>query len=181
VYENTKQLEMSSVTLAPLFWRVFKENEDAALRRGIEMRMCATGVRVTSNSALLGSILGNLVTNAIKYTEPGGRILIGCRRSGPEIRIDVYDTGVGIAPERLVRIFDAFERVGSARCDGLGIGLFIIKRAVDALGHRIEVTSAVSRGSRFSIIAQACDNAVHANDAMETGTKRHRGSSSETE
>lgn len=151
LYEYTKTMEMSSVALAPLLWRLCNENEDAALRRGIDMRMCSTKAQVTSNPVLLGGVLRNLVSNAIKYTEPGGRIMIGCRNAGPELRIDVYDTGIGIAPEQLPRIFDAFERLDSTRCDGLGIGLFVVRRALELLGHRIEVRSAVAQGSQFSI------------------------------
>ncbi|MGP0088453.1 MAG: sensor histidine kinase [Xanthobacteraceae bacterium] len=154
LYEHAKTLEMSSVALAPLFWRLRDENEDAALRRGIDMRVCATKAQVVSNPVLLGGILGNLATNAIKYTERGGRILIGCRSFGSHVRIDVQDTGIGIAPEKLSKIFEAFERVDCARCDGLGIGLFVVRRALDVLGHRMEVRSAVSQGSRFSIIAR---------------------------
>ena len=153
LYEYTKTMELSSVALAPLFWRLCNENEDAALRRGIDIRVCSTEARVMSNPLLLGGILRNLVTNAVKYTEPGGRILIGCRRSGYEVRIDVYDTGIGIAPDQLQRIFDAFERIDSARCEGLGIGLFVVRRAAELLGHRIEISSAVSQGSRFSVFA----------------------------
>jgi two-component system phosphate regulon sensor histidine kinase PhoR len=154
LYEYTKTMELSSVALEPLFHRVCEENEHAALRRGIDLRVCATKARVCSNSVLLGCILGNLITNAIKYTELGGRILIGGRRCGSQVRIDVHDTGIGIAPERLSRIFDAFERCDSSRREGLGIGLFVVRRALDVLGHRIEVRSAVGRGSRFSIIAR---------------------------
>jgi signal transduction histidine kinase len=146
-------MEISPVGLSPLLWRLCRENEDKALRKGIELRACSTTARVMSNPVLLNAILRNLVSNAIKYTEPGGRILIGCRRSGRNLRIDVCDTGIGIAPEQLPRIFDAFERLDSTRCDGLGIGLFVVRRALDLLGHRIEVSSAVSHGSRFSIFA----------------------------
>jgi signal transduction histidine kinase len=153
LYECTKAIELSSVALAPLFWRLRNENEDAALRRGIDMRVCSTEAVVKSNLVLLSGILRNLVTNAVKYTEPGGRILIGCRRWGNEVRIDVYDTGIGIAQEQLQRIFDAFERIDSSRCQGLGIGLFVVKRAVELLGHRIEISSVVSQGSRFSVFA----------------------------
>ena len=91
----------------------------------------------------------------MKYTDPGGRILVGCRRVEDDIRIDVYDTGVGIAPQYLPQIFDAFQRVGSTRADGLGIGLFAVRRAVQLLGHRVEVRSAVGSGSRFSVFARA--------------------------
>jgi two-component system, OmpR family, phosphate regulon sensor histidine kinase PhoR len=155
LYEYTKKMEISSVALAPLFWRLRNENEDAALQRRIEVRVGPTRARITSNPVLLSGILRNLLANAIKYTEPGGRILMGCRRSGCDVRIDVYDTGIGIPAERLPRIFDAFERLDSARCDGLGIGLFIVQRALELLGHRIEIRSAVAQGSRFSIFAPA--------------------------
>jgi signal transduction histidine kinase len=153
LYEYTKTMEMSPVALAPLFWRLCNENEDAALRRGIDMRVCSTRAHIISNPVLLGGVLRNLVSNAIKYTEPGGRILIGCRNAGADLRIDVHDTGIGIAPEQLPTIFDAFERLDSTRCDGLGIGLFVVRRALELLGHRIEVSSVVGQGSRFSIFA----------------------------
>jgi two-component system phosphate regulon sensor histidine kinase PhoR len=90
--EHVDALEVSSVGLGPLFWQLRDENEDAAIQRAIDIRAFDTKARVISNSLLLRCILHNLITNAIKYTEPGGRILIGCRRRGPEIRIDVYDT-----------------------------------------------------------------------------------------
>jgi two-component system, OmpR family, phosphate regulon sensor histidine kinase PhoR len=153
LYEYTKTMEVSSVALAPLLWGLRDENSGLALQRGIDMRVCSTKVQVMSNPVLLSGILRNLAANAVKYTGPGGRILIGCRRSGCEVRIDVYDTGIGIAPEHLRRIFDAFERIDAARCEGLGIGLFVVRRAVELLGHRIEISSTPSHGSRFSVFA----------------------------
>jgi hypothetical protein len=65
-------MEMSSVALAPLFWRLCNENEDAALRRGIDMRVCATKAHIVSNPVLLGGILRNLVTNAVNTPNPEG-------------------------------------------------------------------------------------------------------------
>jgi two-component system phosphate regulon sensor histidine kinase PhoR len=153
--EHVNALEVSSVGLGPLFWQLRHENEDAAIQRAIDIRAFDTKASVVSNSLLLRSILRNLITNAIKYTEPGGRILIGCRRRGPEIRIDVYDTGIGIREDQLPRIFDAFTRLTPGRGYGLGIGLSIVRRAVDVLGHRIEVRSVVDEGSLFSIYAPA--------------------------
>jgi two-component system, OmpR family, phosphate regulon sensor histidine kinase PhoR len=164
IHQVSQTLEILPIALAPLFSRLCNESEDAALRRAIDIRMCSTKAYVASNPVLLGGILGNLVTNAIKYTEPGGRILLGCRRSGSEVRIDVLDSGIGIAPERLSIIFDAFERLDSTRCEGLGLGLFVVRRAVELLGHRIEVKSTISRGSRFSIIAPVPDIAAAEND-----------------
>jgi two-component system, OmpR family, phosphate regulon sensor histidine kinase PhoR len=156
LYEHTRSVEVVPVPLAPLFWRVGAENAEAAADKGIELRIAETTTAVMSHRVLLDGILRNLVRNAVKYTEPGGRILIGCRRSGRNVRIDVYDTGIGMAPEQLPRIFEAFHRIDSTRGDGLGIGLFVVRRAVGLLGHRIEVSSAVARGSRFSVLARAC-------------------------
>jgi two-component system, OmpR family, phosphate regulon sensor histidine kinase PhoR len=155
LYEQTQKMEISPVALPPLFWRIAKENESDALENGIELRMAATRGVIMSNPVLLEGILRNLVRNAVKYTKPGGRILIGCRRVKDDMRIDVYDTGMGIAPEHLPQIFDAFQRVDSTRADGLGIGLFVVRRAVQLLGHRIQVRSAVGRGSRFSVFGRA--------------------------
>jgi two-component system phosphate regulon sensor histidine kinase PhoR len=153
--EHVNALEVSSVGLGAMFWRLRHENEDAAIQRGIDLRAVTTNAQVMSNPVLLGCILRNLLTNAIKYTEPGGRILIGCRRHGPEVRIDVFDTGIGIPEHQLPRIFDSFTRLSPERSDGLGIGLSIVRRALDVLGHRIEVRSVVGEGSLFSIYASA--------------------------
>jgi two-component system phosphate regulon sensor histidine kinase PhoR len=157
LYEHSKGAKLSPVALEPLFRQACFENEESALRKGIEIRVCPTGASVMSNALLLNGILRNLVSNAVKYTEPKGRILIGCRRSGRNARIDVCDTGIGIAGEQLSRIFEAFTRLDSTRCDGLGVGLFIVRRAIEVLGHRIDVRSAASRGSRFSIFATRTD------------------------
>jgi two-component system phosphate regulon sensor histidine kinase PhoR len=153
--EHVNALEVSSVGLGAMFWRLRLENEDAAIQRGIDLRAVTTNAHVMSNPVLLGCIIRNLLANAIRYTEPGGRILIGCRRKGPEIRIDVFDTGIGIPEQQLHRIFDPFTRLSPERGDGLGIGLSIVRRALEVLGHRIEVRSAVGEGSRFSIYAPA--------------------------
>jgi two-component system, OmpR family, phosphate regulon sensor histidine kinase PhoR len=81
--------------------------------------------------------------------------LIGCRRKGDEIRIDVYDTGIGIPEDQLPRIFESFTRLVPGRSNGLGIGLSIVRRALEVLGHRIEVRSVVGEGSLFSIYVPA--------------------------
>jgi len=82
-------------------------------------------------------------------------VLIGCRRKGREIRIDVYDTGIGIPEDQLPRIFEHFTRLVPERGKGLGIGLSIVRRALEVLGHRIEVRSVVGEGSLFSIYVPA--------------------------
>jgi two-component system phosphate regulon sensor histidine kinase PhoR len=153
--ERTNTLEISPVGLGALFWQLRHEHDDAAIKRGIDLRAVVANVHVASNPVLLGCILRNLLTNAIRYTEPGGRILIGCRRRGPEVRIDVYDTGIGIPEHQLPRIFESFTRLAPERSNGLGIGLSIVRRALEVLGHRIEVRSIVGEGSLFSIYVPA--------------------------
>jgi two-component system, OmpR family, phosphate regulon sensor histidine kinase PhoR len=153
--ERTNMLEVTSVAVAPLFWRLRNENQGAAMQGGIDLRMHATRAEVSSHPLLLTCVLRNLLTNAIKYTEPGGRVLVGCRRKGPEIRIDIYDTGIGIPEDQLPRIFDAFTRLTPDYSDGLGIGLSIARRALEVLGHRLEVRSVVGEGSLFSIYLPA--------------------------
>jgi two-component system phosphate regulon sensor histidine kinase PhoR len=153
--ERTNALEVSFVGLGPLFWRLRHENEDAALQGGIDLRAVTTDAQVMSNPVLLDCVLQNLLTNAIRYTEPGGRVLIGCRRKGAEIRIDVFDTGIGIPEDQLPRIFESFTRLAPGRSNGLGIGLAIVRRALEMLGHRVEVRSIVGKGSLFSIYTPA--------------------------
>jgi two-component system, OmpR family, phosphate regulon sensor histidine kinase PhoR len=151
--EHVNALEVSSVGLGAMFCRLRHENDDAAIQRASDLRAVTTNAHVMSNPVLLGCILRNLLTNAIRYTEPGGRILIGCRRHGSEIRIDAFDTGIGIPEHQLPRIFDSFTRLAPERGNGLGIGLSIVRRALEMLGHRIEVRSIVGKGSLFSIYA----------------------------
>jgi two-component system, OmpR family, phosphate regulon sensor histidine kinase PhoR len=155
LYEQTSTMAFSAIALEPLFDDLCTENREFALQSCVDLRVSPTRAIVTSNAVMLHGIVRNLVRNAIKYTPAGGRILIGCRRRGSNVRIDICDTGIGIAPDQIPRVFQAFERMDSTRTDGLGLGLFVVKRAAELLGHRIEVRSAVGRGSRFSIIARA--------------------------
>jgi two-component system phosphate regulon sensor histidine kinase PhoR len=153
--DRADALEISEVGLGALLWQLRYEHDDAATQRGIDLRAVTTNAEAASNLVLLSCILRNLLTNAIRYTEPGGRILIGCRRKGPEIRIDVYDTGIGIPEHQLPRIFESFTRLTPGRTSGLGVGLSIVRRAIEVLGHRIEVRSIVGEGSLFSIYVPA--------------------------
>jgi two-component system, OmpR family, phosphate regulon sensor histidine kinase PhoR len=154
------QLHAKAVTLEPvriqlLLKQACEENEEAARRKGINLRAVSSGAQIMSDSLLLGAALRNLVSNAIKYTNAGGRIIVGCRRRGRGVRIDVCDTGIGISGEQMPGIFEAFTRLDTERSDSLGIGLFIVRHAIGLLGHRIEVASTPERGSRFSISARS--------------------------
>jgi signal transduction histidine kinase len=153
VRERGEQVKLTPVRVGLLLQLACHENEEAALRKGISIHVVPTSASILSDSLLLGAVLLNLVSNAIKHTQPGGRILLGCRHSGQSFRIDVYDTGVGIAGEEMPRIFEAFARLDSTRHDSLGIGLFIVRQAIGILGHRVDLVSTPARGSRFSILA----------------------------
>jgi len=149
--------ERGPVALAPLFERIAAEFAPQAAARGLALRTAATSLTVDSDAGLLERIVGNLVSNAIRYTKRGG-VLVGARRSGGEVAIDVVDTGVGIAGDQRERIFEEFYRIGageasSATHRGMGLGLAIVRRFASLLGHRIRLESRPGSGSRFRILA----------------------------
>jgi signal transduction histidine kinase/DNA-binding response OmpR family regulator len=114
-------------------------------------------------------IIYNLLSNAIKYTPEDGRIEIEATRSGGEIRMSVVDTGVGIAPEDLGAVFEEFRQVGdpAARQPGTGLGLALTRRLVEAHGGRIELSSTLGQGSRFTVILPAVDAPADPVDAPQ--------------
>ena len=174
VRECSRRLELRPVRVLQVLRQACRENEQAALSKGIRIHMVSSDVSILSDSLLLGAVLRNLVGNAIKYTQPGGRVLLGCRHSGSSIRIDVYDTGIGISGEQMPKIFEAFTRLDAARCDGLGVGLFIVRQAIGILGHRIDVASTPCRGSRFSIFVARGTKRERTRASTAQGEKRKR-------
>jgi two-component system, OmpR family, phosphate regulon sensor histidine kinase PhoR len=152
LHQSTGGIRPEPVPLQPILGRLAQQLDGAARRKGVCLRLLSTSAAVTSHTALLDSILRNLVRNALDHTLPGGRVLVCCRRRGATFRIEVRDNGEGIPPDKLSTVFEPFFRLGATRSDGLG--LFIVKRAVECLGHRIEVRSAPHRGSCFAVIAQ---------------------------
>jgi signal transduction histidine kinase len=130
------------------------ENEFEALKKGIKLSVIPSSLGIQSDRLLFGAILRNLVRNAVKFTDPGGRILVGCRRAGDSVRVEIYDTGIGIPADEMPRIFDLFTSMGSRSGDSNGVGLYIVRQAIRILGHRLEITTAPSQGSRFCIVAK---------------------------
>jgi signal transduction histidine kinase/CheY-like chemotaxis protein len=124
-----------------------------AREKNIELRLVGTSAAATSDRTLVARILQNLVSNAIKYTRPGGRVLVGCRPKGARLRLDVIDTGIGFNKDQHALIFGEFSRLeqGARMAQGLGLGLSIVKRLVAALGLALELDSTEGRGSRFSL------------------------------
>jgi two-component system, OmpR family, phosphate regulon sensor histidine kinase PhoR len=143
------------VPLRPILADLAAEFAEAARLKGITFLVTATGSVAFSHPVLLTGMLRNLIRNSIDYTPPGGGVFVTSRRYGPELRIEVRDTGVGIRANALSTIFRAFQRADESRTDGLGLGLFIVKHAADLLGHCVEVRSAEGRGSCFTIVIDA--------------------------
>lgn len=138
---------------ASLFCGLTHEFEAMATAKGLCLTTVASTAVVRSDPTLLSAIVRNLLANAIRYTDHG-RVLLGCRRRGRGLRIDVHDTGPGIAADRLALIFEEFYQVGNVardRREGFGLGLAIVDRLARLLGHRVDVASTVGKGSRFSI------------------------------
>jgi two-component system phosphate regulon sensor histidine kinase PhoR len=155
VGEHGRRIQLLPVNLGALLQNARREHEAAALQKRIQIRVVPTRSSIISDALLLEAVLRNLVHNAIKYTPPGGRILLGCRHAQNIVRIDVLDTGIGISEENMATVFEAFTRVDATRGTGLGIGLFIVRQAIAILGHRIGVRSIADRGTRFSIFARS--------------------------
>jgi PAS domain S-box-containing protein len=143
----------TAIPVERLLDRIEATFADAARKKGLRLRVVASDAWVSSDPILLERILLNLVSNAVRYTERGG-VVIGCRHRGPELRIDICDTGAGIPADERQRIFGEFYQLaglGPDRSGGLGLGLAIVDRLGRLLGHRVELESSPGRGSRFSV------------------------------
>ncbi len=128
-----------------------------AAQKGLEFDVVDCGVWVRSDPSYLRRVIQNLVANAVRYTRRG-KVLVGARRQGEELRIEVRDTGPGIPQALLGEVFQEFRRLDPATDEGppgMGLGLAIVERACGLLDHRLEVTSEVGRGSCFSVSVPA--------------------------
>jgi Na+/proline symporter/signal transduction histidine kinase len=144
--------EISSFRMDELMRQLEVEFAPLAREKGLAVTFVPSTRSVRSDRRLLRRLLQNLVSNAIKYT-PQGRVLIGCRLGGGRLRIDVYDTGLGIPQSKKREIFREFHRLdqGAKVARGLGLGLSIVERIARVLDHRIELRSTPGRGSHFAV------------------------------
>jgi two-component system, OmpR family, phosphate regulon sensor histidine kinase PhoR len=155
IYQHLGRISPEPVVVEPIVQRVAVQLGGPARRKGVDFRVVPTRAVILSQPVLLDGILRNLAHNALDHTSPGGRVLVGCRRRGATVRIEVHDTGEGIPADQLDTIFQPFFRLDTSRSEGLGLGLFIVKRAADCLGHHIELGSLVGHGSCFSVVARS--------------------------
>jgi signal transduction histidine kinase len=143
----------AAFNMADLMKKIEVEFQPLASEKQIELKLVAATTSVFADRMLVGRIVQNLVSNAIKYTKPGGRVLVGCRRRGARIRLDIVDTGIGFSKDQHALVFAEFSRLerGARMAQGLGLGLSIVQRLVAALGLTLELDSIEGKGSRFSL------------------------------
>jgi two-component system, sensor histidine kinase len=147
------QPHRQALALEPILETISDSHHLTAQAKGIHVRHRPTALWVDSDPQLLRRMLSNLVANAVRYAEHGG-VLIGARRRGKRVRIEVWDTGIGIDETHLPYLFQEFYQVGNPERDsskGLGLGLAIVARLSEMLDHPVEVSSRPGRGSVFSV------------------------------
>ncbi|MCS4313020.1 PAS domain S-box-containing protein [Pseudomonas sp. BIGb0381] len=145
--------DIAPFALSELLDNLAAEYTELARSEGLELHFVVCSALVRSDIQLLARILRNLLSNAIRYTYKG-RVVLGCRRQHQRLLIQVWDSGMGIAEERLEEIFQEFKRGDVQRPDqdrGLGLGLAIVEKIAGILGHRISVKSWPGKGSMFSV------------------------------
>lgn len=147
------EADIRPVGISALLDRLRDEYAPRAAAAGLAFRVVRCGGTVATDPVLLQRMLRNLIENAIRYTRQGG-IVVGCRRRGDRLRIDVVDTGIGIPRDDQRRIFREFVQIDNPARDrtlGLGLGLSIVKRLAEVLNARVHVDSTPGAGSRFSV------------------------------
>jgi signal transduction histidine kinase/ActR/RegA family two-component response regulator len=144
--------EFSDFRIDELLHRLEVEFVPLARERGLDLKFMPCTQTIRSDRRLLRRLLQNLISNAIKYTPEGG-VLVGCRRRGERLRIEVYDTGIGIPHGKRRAVFREFHRLdqGARVARGVGLGLSIVERIARVLECEVALKSDVGRGSRFSI------------------------------
>ncbi|MGL4288499.1 MAG: hybrid sensor histidine kinase/response regulator, partial [Phreatobacter sp.] len=146
-------VERRPISLARLIAGLREEFGAQARERGITLRAVPSDAWVASDPALLKRILDNFLSNALRYA-PGGHVLIGCRRRGAMVEIQVHDTGPGIPVDQHEAVFEEFTQLHNphrARQEGLGLGLAIVRRLAGLLGHPVALRSVPGKGSTFSL------------------------------
>lgn len=144
--------DVSAFRLDDVMRQLALEFSPIAKAQGLRLDFVPTSKAVRSDRRLLRRLLQNLISNAIKYTAKG-RVLVGCRRRGGKLVIEVWDTGAGIPPSKQTVVFREFQRLddGARMARGLGLGLSIVQRIGRVLGHRVTLRSVVGKGSCFAV------------------------------
>lgn len=152
------QIDKSMLDIATLMNELFLQYQPAAELKGLVLRLHACEGQIYSDPQLLKRAIGNLIANAIKFTEKDG-VLLACRKTSNGVRFEVWDTGMGIEPEQQETVFQEFYKaplIANAPIgtnEGFGLGLSIVARFCESLGHTFSMRSALGKGSVFRITA----------------------------
>lgn len=178
------QPKLEALHLDEIFRSLESDFIEMANRRALKLRIVPTAFCVESDRTMLRRVLQNIISNAIRYTDDGG-VLVGARKRGDNIRIDVVDTGTGIDEEYYEEIFEEFRRglpsqTGSEdHSVGLGLGLTIVKRMTETLRHPLSFSSVPGKGSWFRLTLPAairpCDNPQLRRLHQSAGASRIQG------
>jgi len=141
----------SDFAIGEVFDSLAADFADSVAEKGLRWRMVHSRLVVRSDKRMLETMLRNLLSNAVRYTDRG-TVLLGCRRAGDNIRIEVWDSGIGISEDQLPQIFqEYYQGADSEARGGFGLGLAIVRRIGGVLGHRIDARSTPGKGAVFSI------------------------------
>ena len=146
---------------------IFQSYLPLAKDKELDFRIVPSSLYVRSDPALLERILGNFMSNAIRYTNKGS-VLIGCRKRGDKVSVEVWDTGCGISDDQMSLIYEDFYQIENKERDrgkGLGLGLALAKRLADSLEHTIDSKSSLGSGSCFSVSVDLAENKADKNQS----------------
>jgi len=162
--------KITEFPIARLLQKIETTFHQATREKGLRLRIRRSDAWVRSDVMLLERILLNLVSNAVRFTLRGG-IIVGCRRRGEMLRIEVWDSGSGIPEDQKQNIFGEFFQLPAperSRYGGLGLGLAIVDRLRLLLNHQIDLASTVGRGSRFAILVPMADERVTSTEPVDS-------------
>lgn len=168
--------QIREVAVQDLFAQLRADYDRVAAAKGLTLRTMSCRVLVRSDPTLLARILGNFLANAIAHSERGS-ILLGCRRRGRKLWLEVWDTGPGIAPDQQEAIWEVFYQIGNPERDrrqGLGLGLPIVERMAQLLGHKVTMCSQPGKGSVFAVEVERAEEGEErgAEDAAAASSAR---------
>jgi len=159
---GTVEVRRRDIALQPLFDRLADEFSAEAMAQGLRLRFHPTALAVNTDPTLLERVLANLVSNAIRYTRNGG-VLIGARRRGRSVELQIWDTGIGIPLEQRSKIFEEFYQVANPARDprqGLGLGLAIVRRLTALLDIPTRLPIGRRAGTCFSLRVPRVDGPI---------------------
>jgi signal transduction histidine kinase/CheY-like chemotaxis protein len=171
---ESAQTKIQAFPINDVFDSVRSVLESAAISKGLRLRIRNSEVWLESDSSLIRRILLNLVSNSIRYTDRG-TVLVACRktRSGTHARIEVWDSGIGIASQDQEKVFQEFYQVGNPQRDrrfGLGVGLSVVDRCCRLLKHPLSLQSRLGAGTKMSLVVPIAKPASKADDSIFSPT-----------